>query len=91
MKEYQKKVNITLKKAHSLTAKVLKMLEDETYCIDVIQQNLAIIGLLKSANLALLEGHLDCCVKNAAKENDTEKLDSMMAEILKVMKTAQNK
>jgi DNA-binding FrmR family transcriptional regulator len=31
------------------------MIEEEKYCIDIIQQNLAVIGLLKSVNIKLLE------------------------------------
>ena len=91
MKTDKKKVTITLKKANSLTAKVIKMLEEDKYCIDIIQQNLAIIGLLKSANLNLLHGHLNHCVKNAVKAGDSDKIDEMMVEILKIMKTAQDK
>jgi DNA-binding FrmR family transcriptional regulator len=91
MKDYKRKTSITLKKANSLTAKVIKMLKEDKYCIDIIQQNLAIIGLLKSANLDLLQGHLGSCVKNAIKEKDEEKLNEMMQELLKVMRTAQNK
>lgn len=88
---HKEKVKITLKKANSLTAKVQKMLEDDVYCIDIIQQNLAIIGLLKSANLKLLEGHLNCCLKDAVENNDEKKLQEMSDELVKVMKTAQNK
>lgn len=91
MTTHKQKIAITLKKANSLTRKVIKMLEEDKYCIDVIQQNLAIIGLLKSANLKLLEGHLNCCVKDAIAEKDEAKVDEMMDELLKVMKTAQNK
>jgi DNA-binding FrmR family transcriptional regulator len=34
---------IALKKAKTSLEKVIKMLEDEKYCIDIIQQNLAVI------------------------------------------------
>lgn len=85
------KVSIGMKKAHSSMAKVMKMLDENKYCIDVIQQNLAIIGLLRSANMSLLEGHIGHCVKNAAKEKNSKKLDEMMKELLLVMNTAQKK
>jgi DNA-binding FrmR family transcriptional regulator len=91
MKDYKKKTSTTLKKAHSLTTKVIEMLENDVYCIDIIQQNLAIIGLLKSANSQLLEGHLGCCVKDAIQKKDKKKLNEMMKEILRVVQTAQNK
>lgn len=87
----QDKSIIALKKAQSLIAKIITMAEDDRYCIDIIQQNLAVIGLLKSANLSLLEGHMQHCVKNAAEANDTRRLNEMMAEMVTIMKTAQNK
>jgi len=85
------KVTIAMKKAQSLTNKVMKMLEDNRYCIDIVQQNLATIGLLRSANLALLEGHVNHCVTDAAKEKDPKKLEEMMQELLVVINTAQKK
>jgi len=85
------KTLIALKKAQSLISKIITMLEEGKYCIDVIQQNLAAIGLLKSANLSLLEGHLHNCVKDAVKQKNSRKLDGMMDELLKVVYTAQNK
>ena len=85
------KTTIALKKAQTLIAKVHTMLQEDKYCIDIIQQNLAIIGLLKSANLSLLEGHMNHCVKNAVKSNDSKRLNLMMGEMVTIMKTAQNK
>jgi len=84
-------VMIAMKKSKSLTEKVVKMLEEDKYCIDVIQQNLAIIGLLRSANLALLEGHINHCIKDALNQKDQKRLDEMMVELLKVIKIAQTK
>jgi DNA-binding FrmR family transcriptional regulator len=91
MTHNKEKTIIALKKAQTLMAKVMQMAEDDKYCVDIIQQNLAIIGLLKSANLSLLEGHMDHCVKNAAKANDSKRLNEMMAEMVTIMKIAQNK
>lgn len=45
---YQKTQILTnFKKAKSHIDKVIKMIEANEYCIDVMQQNLAVIGLLK--------------------------------------------
>jgi DNA-binding FrmR family transcriptional regulator len=44
-----------MKKARTLLDKIITMQEKNEYCIDIVQQNLAVIGLLKSANLQLLE------------------------------------
>ncbi len=85
------KTVIALKKASTLLTKVQKMLEEKKYCIDIIQQNLAIIGLLKSANESILEGHLSSCFKTAMQSKNDKKQNEMIQELLKVMKTAQKK
>jgi len=87
----RKKEITALKKALGSVTKVLTMIENDTYCIDVIQQNLATIGLLKSVNEQLLAGHLQCCFKNAMGSEDESKKEEMIQELLKVMKTAQKK
>lgn len=84
------KTMIAMKKAKSSLEKVIKMIEDDTYCINVIQQNLAVIGLLRSANMHLLEGHINCCVKDAAKKSGKD-LNTKMEELIKVLKIAQSK
>lgn len=85
------KVIIGLKKARTSLDKILNMLEEEKYCIDIIQQNLAVIGLLKSANLNLLEWHLNGCVKNALNAKNEDDVNTKMEELVKIINLAQNK
>lgn len=85
------KVSTALKKATSLLQKIQKMIDNDRYCIDVIQQVLASIGLLRSINELLLEGHLNHCYKNSMKANDTKKQKEMIDELIKIMKIAQKK
>jgi len=82
---------IALKKARTSLDRVINMVEDNKYCIDIIQQNLAVIGLLKSVNTKLLESHLSSCFVTAVKSDDKEKLNEMISEISNIVKTAQNK
>ena len=77
---------VNFKKAHSLLGKIITMVEVDRYCIDVMQQNLAVIGLLKSAHQMLMESHLNSCFKNALVTNNEEKKQEMTTEILKVTK-----
>lgn len=76
------------KKARSHLDKIIKMTEDGEYCIDIMQQNLAVVGLLKSAHQMLMEGHLNSCFKNAMKTADEKTQQKMIEEILKVTKWA---
>lgn len=85
------KTLISIKKAKSLLEKIIKMLDKGQYCIDIVQQNLAVIGLMKSANLSLLEGHVNNCIKNACLSGKKKDIEQKMDELLKVVKTAQNK
>ena len=78
MKQSSPKNIIALKKAKSLLDKIIMMIEADKYCIDVVQQNLAVIGLLKNVNLQLLDSHLHCCFVDAMKANDKKKMDAMV-------------
>ncbi|KKQ80260.1 MAG: hypothetical protein UT02_C0012G0011 [Parcubacteria group bacterium GW2011_GWC2_38_7] len=80
------KALISFKKANSLTAKIIKMIESDEYCINVMQQNLAAIGLLKSAHQLLMENHLHTCFKNAMETKNEKKKQDMTQEILTVTK-----
>lgn len=80
------KISIAFKKAHSQLSNIIKMIEDDKYCIDIMQQNLAVIGLLKSAHQQLMEGHLNACLKNAMATNNEKKKQEMVQEVLQVTK-----
>ncbi len=86
MTAQQKKINISLKKAHSLIAKIITMQNDNKYCIDIMQQNLAAIGLLKSAHQNLLESHLNSCFRKAMETKNENRKQEMINEILTVGK-----
>ena len=82
----KKKALINFKKAHSLLAKIISMTENSEYCINIMQQNLAVIGLLRSAHEMLMENHLNSCFKNAIESKNERKKKEMTTEILKVTK-----
>ena len=63
-----------------------KMIDDGEYCIDISNQLLASIALLKKANVVLLDNHLKHCVLNAtSREEREEKLSEVSKIISKVM------
>lgn len=80
------KTLINFKKAQTHLASIQKMLDDGVYCIDIMQQNLAVIGLLKSAHQMLMEDHLKACFESAMKSNDETTKAAMTEEILSVTK-----
>ncbi|MCX6796007.1 MAG: metal-sensing transcriptional repressor [Candidatus Falkowbacteria bacterium] len=80
------KTLINFKKAKSHLEKIINMVESDKYCIDIMQQNLAVIGLLRSAHEMLMEGHLSSCFKNAMSSKNEKKKQEMTEEILRVTK-----
>lgn len=74
------------KKAKSHISKIIEMVESGRYCIDIMQQNLAVIGLLKSAHQMLMENHLNTCFKVAMDTKNKKKKKEMTKEILQVTK-----
>ena len=82
----KEKTLINFKKAQSLISKIIKMVETNEYCINMMQQNLAAIGLLKSAHQMLMENHLNTCFKTAMATKNEKRKQEMIEEILKVTK-----
>lgn len=74
------------KKVQSLMNKMIEMTESDEYCINIMQQNLAAIGLLKSAHQILMENHLNHCFATAISSKQNKKKEQMIEEILTVSK-----
>ncbi|AWB09787.1 MAG TPA: metal-sensing transcriptional repressor [Thermodesulfobium narugense] len=72
-----------LKTARGHIDGVINMIEDERYCIDISNQILAIIAILKKANTSVLNKHIDRCVRNAVNSKD---VDEKIAELQNIMK-----
>ncbi|MFT3716590.1 MAG: metal-sensitive transcriptional regulator [Gordonia sp. (in: high G+C Gram-positive bacteria)] len=67
-----------------------RMVEDETYCIDILTQLSAMTRALEAVGLGLLNDHLNHCVVNAARESDeaaAAKIDEAMKAITRLVKS----
>jgi DNA-binding FrmR family transcriptional regulator len=96
MNEKKKKIIIALKKARSSIDNTLMNIEDpkkDDVCFDAIQQNLAVIGLLKSANITMLEGHLDnhIMAMRTLSRQEKQKMQNFRDEVMRIIKIAQDK
>lgn len=88
MDKEKQSIITAFKKARSLTERIIEMTEDGHYCVNIMQQNLAVIGLLKSAHQQLMANHLNTCVKEAMTSADEGAKQKIVEEILKVNKLA---
>ncbi len=75
-----------LRIVHGHLGKVIKMVESDDYCIDVIHQSLAVQAALKSADQVILENHMKTCVASAIKAGNT---NQVVSEVMKVMEKKQ--
>ncbi len=49
---------------------IARMVDEDTYCIDILTQVSAVTRALEAVSLGLLEDHLAHCVVDAARESD---------------------
>ncbi|MBI3151989.1 MAG: metal-sensitive transcriptional regulator [Chloroflexi bacterium] len=63
---------------------VIRMVEEDTYCIDVIRQIQAIEAALNKVSSQILEGHLNSCVTTAIQGNDKKERERVLKEITEV-------
>ena len=66
------------KQARGTLDKVITMIEEGTYCPEVIQQVDSVNGLLKSVKKEMLAGHLDTCVLSRLKENKSSAIEELL-------------
>ena len=80
----KQKILIGLKKAESLIKKITAMVESDQYCVDIMQQNLAVIGLLKSVHQQVMQDHLQSCFSEGLESGSRAKQQKMIEEIILV-------
>jgi DNA-binding FrmR family transcriptional regulator len=64
--------------------KVMKMVEDDVYCIDVLHQSQAVQKAMRQIDNVLLEQHLASCVTDAMHKHHNQ--EKFMAEIMAVFR-----
>lgn len=72
MKADKEKVMRLLKTARGQLDGLIKMVEDDRYCIDISNQLMATQAILRNINREVLHGHLNCCVAEAFEKGDAE-------------------
>lgn len=61
---------------------VIKMVEEDAYCMDVIKQLQAVQSAVGRVNALLLEDHLDTCVTTAIRSNKPAERERVVGELL---------
>lgn len=83
--------NSTLKRLKTIEGHmrgVIRMVEEEVYCIDVIRQIQAVQAALNKVSANILADHLDSCVITAIRGNNPKERERVLKEIIDVFETA---
>lgn len=82
-KNTQERITHRLKIARGHLDKVIRMVESDEYCIDVMHQMQAVESGLKETGHVLLENHLNGCVADAIKSGRSKKAISEIMQVFK--------
>lgn len=72
-----------LKIANGHLAKVINMVENDSYCVDVIHQMQAIESAIKETEGVVLENHLKTCVADSIRNGNQEESIKEVMEVFK--------
>ncbi len=65
---------------------LIKMVEDDRYCVDISNQIMASISILKNINTEVLNAHLEHCVHQAISNGDVDDIEQKFEEIESIIK-----
>ena len=82
MKADKAHITRSIKIARGQLDGILRMIEEDRYCVDISNQLLATQALLKSANQQILQAHIRSCVREALQ---TDAVNPKLEEALKLL------
>lgn len=62
---------------------IIKMIDEDRYCLDISDQLMATRALLKKTNNLILKNHIDTCVKTAILNGQEDKVDEIIKALEK--------
>ncbi|MDP8937838.1 MAG: metal-sensitive transcriptional regulator [Actinomycetota bacterium] len=81
--EHQRSVLNRLKTARGHLDGVIRMVEDDSYCPDIMKQLSAVQGSLERASRIVLRNHLETCVAAAMVAGRTDEIVDELMEALR--------
>lgn len=85
MKADAKTVSNILKTARGQIDAVLRMIDEDKYCMDISHQLSACEALVKKANREVLHAHMKSCVQNAFESGNEAEINKKIDELLELI------
>ena len=77
----RERITRLLKTARGQIDGILRMVEEDRYCIDVSTQLMATQSLLARINADVLKAHVEGCVRTAMETGDEQEKEAKLSEI----------
>ena len=84
--EEKKKLINRMKRIEGQVRGIIKMVENDTYCNDILIQSAAVNAAINAFNRELLSAHIHTCVARDIREGKDETVDELMTTLQKLMK-----
>lgn len=84
--ENKKKLSNRINKIEGQIKGIKKMIDDDIYCDDVLNQISSVKSALNGLSKALLERHLNTCVIEKIKNDDSQVIDELLITLNKMLK-----
>ncbi|MDN5303956.1 MAG: CsoR family transcriptional regulator, copper-sensing transcriptional repressor [Fusobacteriaceae bacterium] len=82
----KKNLNVRLNRIEGQIRGIKKMIENDLYCDDILNQISAVKAALNGVSKLLLKRHINTCVVNKIQNNDLEVIDEIIETINKMLK-----
>jgi CsoR family transcriptional regulator, copper-sensing transcriptional repressor len=66
---------------------LVKMIEEDKYCVDILTQSLAVQNALKQIDKLILDDHINSCVKDQIKNGDADKATKELIQIYSISRS----
>lgn len=83
----KRQVLANARKAQTQLTNVVRMLEEDCYCIDVLQQALAVQGLWKGVIRRIFSNHMNTCFTSSVRASSPDQQQAVQ-EVIRVMELA---
>lgn len=81
--DYKKKALAGMKRLEGLTKKVETMIDEDVYCVQILENLLALKGHIEHVQAQVLESHLHTCAKEKMKKE--KDYDAFIADIIRTI------
>lgn len=74
-----------LRRIHGQATGLVRMVEEERYCADILTQIRAVQGALRRVEQAVLKGHIDHCVAGAVESGNARERQAKLDELYEIL------